>query len=301
MAFVSDRRTVLPHLVAIGLVFGLILDPYATVRKAAAAEPTRSCPPEMALVGESCVDRWEATLIELHKDGRETPWAPYYTPMGHVVKAVSVPGAVPQGHISMAIASNACRKSGKRLCRAKEWVAACRGPEKTTYPYGPVWIPGTCIDFGRTHALPKLHPGDEMYENRNMNDPRINQLDNTVAVTGSAVGCTNDFGVYDMVGNLNEWIDDKTMRGGFYLDVEQLGEGCDYVTKVHSNVYNDYSTGFRCCKDAELVVEPEPIATDVHRGVLDRFFDVSTEIEPLARFITSVAVRGKPPSPKTSG
>ena len=294
MAFVSDRRTVLRPLIAIGLVFSAISISPAAAHADVVEGPRLSCPPEMALVGTSCVDRWEATLVEVRKDGRETPWTPYYSPIGHVVRAISAPGVVPQGHISMAIAWNACKKAGKRLCHAKEWVAACRGPHGDAWPYGDTRIPGACVDHGRTAALGKLHPGAEMYENRTMNDPRLNQVENTVALTGSAEACTNELGVYDMVGNLNEWIDDQTMRGGFYLDDTKLGEGCGYATKAHSNVYADYSTGFRCCKDAEVEAAAVACAVDDAPGVLDRVFDVSTAIEPIATFITSFAVGNKP-------
>jgi formylglycine-generating enzyme len=206
----------------------------------------------MALVGASCVDRWEASLVVIETSGAsaETPWSPYRTPKGQRVRAVSRPSVIPQAHISMAHAARACAAAGKRLCRPAEWVAACRGPDWTTWPYGEVHQPGLCIDSGRTAPLQRLYSGADMYENRNMNDPRLNQLEGTLAQTGAAPACTNAYGVFDMVGNINEWVDDKTMRGGFYLDVEELGEGCDYATRVHSNVYNDYSTGFRCCADA---------------------------------------------------
>ncbi|GAC1368624.1 MAG: hypothetical protein NVSMB47_19120 [Polyangiales bacterium] len=51
-----------------------------------------------------------------------------------------------------------------------------------------------------------------------------------------------------MVGNLDEWIDDTAMRGGFYLDVTSLGAGCGYPTRAHSRVYADDSTGFQPAK-----------------------------------------------------
>jgi hypothetical protein len=53
-----------------------------------------------------------------------------------------------------------------------------------------------------------------------------------------------------MVGNLHEWTAAAggTFRGGYYLDVEQNGLGCDYRTSAHNTRYHDYSTGFRCCK-----------------------------------------------------
>ena len=64
-------------------------------------------------------------------------------------------------------------------------------------------------------------------------------------------GCTNGYGVYDMVGNIHEWVDDPagTFQGGYYLDVEQNGDGCGYRTDAHNVTYHDYSTGFRCCAD----------------------------------------------------
>jgi formylglycine-generating enzyme required for sulfatase activity len=84
-----------------------------------------------------------------------------------------------------------------------------------------------------------------------MNDPQLNRLSGTVAATGSHAQCTNDYGVYDMVGNVHEWVDDPegTFLGGFYLDTHQLGDGCNYRTPGHDVYYHDYSTGFRCCAD----------------------------------------------------
>ena len=82
-----------------------------------------------------------------------------------------------------------------------------------------------------------------------MNDPRLNQLEGALARTGSHSGCTNDYGVYDMVGNLHEWTSDPngTFQGGYYLDTSINGEGCSYRTTAHDFDYHDYSTGFRCC------------------------------------------------------
>jgi formylglycine-generating enzyme len=84
-----------------------------------------------------------------------------------------------------------------------------------------------------------------------MNDPQLNQLPGTLAETGSHGGCSNGYGVYDMVGNIHEWVDDPagTFQGGYYLDVEKNGDGCGYRTDAHVNSYHDYSTGFRCCAD----------------------------------------------------
>ena len=203
----------------------------------------------MVLVGKSCVDRWEASLVEIKKDGTEASFSPYHSPFGHKVRAVSKPGVVPQGYVTFHEARRACEASNKRLCRAEEWRSACKGSAGKTWPYGAAHKPGVCIDSGRTSPLGVLYSGPERFENRSMIDPRLNQLPNTVAKAGEASGCTNETGTHDMVGNLHEWVDDGTMHGGFYLDTTSLKEGCDYTTKSHSGVYFDYSTGFRCCSD----------------------------------------------------
>ncbi|MBK6693687.1 MAG: SUMF1/EgtB/PvdO family nonheme iron enzyme [Myxococcales bacterium] len=206
-----------------------------------------TCSAEMVLVGSVCVDRWEATLVSIDDDGREEAHSPYEAPNGKRVKAISRAGVTPQAHISKDEAKRACRAAGKRLCRGAEWRKACQGPQGTRYPYGGARKPGACVDSGRTSPVHKLHGGDHSVAT--MNDPRLNQVPGTVAKTGAAAECVNDYGVHDMVGNLHEWTDDGAFRGGYYLDTTQNGEGCDYKTTAHATSYYDYSTGFRCCAD----------------------------------------------------
>ncbi len=209
------------------------------------------CPVEMALVEvgdrRACVDRWEASLVEIQDDGTESEFSAHEAPNGHHVRAVSRPGVVPQAHISMIEAKAACAASNKRLCRGDEWKSACKGPSNTRYPYGDARIPHACVDTARTSPMNVLYGGER--SGRTMNDPRANQMDNTLEKTGSAESCTNGYGVHDMVGNVHEWTDDASFRGGYYLDTKQNGEGCDYRTTAHAPAYYDYSTGFRCCAD----------------------------------------------------
>jgi len=209
----------------------------------------KRCPSEMALVGETCVDKYEASLVEVLDDGDEIAFSPYEVPKKHHVRAVSRPGVVPQAYTSMFEARRACQASGKRLCRGREWKAACRGPDNTRYPYGPSRVAGACVDTHRVSPINKIFGGGHF--GSRMNDPRLNQLEGTVAPTGTATACTNHYGVHDMVGNLHEWTDDGIFRGGYYLDTEINGEGCEYVTTAHIPSYHDYSTGFRCCADAD--------------------------------------------------
>jgi hypothetical protein len=229
-----------------------------TVSEAETLQPNSegSCPPGMADVDHRfCVDRWEASLVELTADGREVPWSPYreYDP-GHALRAVSRPGVYPQGYISGQQAARACASAGKRLCAPTEWRKACMGPDDNKFGYGTERIAGRCNDRGRSPMVafyPNFLSSSALVGAKAMNDPRLNQLTGTLALTGSHEGCTNDYGVYDMVGNLHEWTSDPkgTFQGGYYLDTHRNGDGCTYKTVAHDFVYHDYSTGFRCCAD----------------------------------------------------
>jgi formylglycine-generating enzyme len=234
----------------------------ASLVVAATAPSARSCPLGMASVGGAyCIDAYEASLVETLSDGTERAW-PYFQAVssGAVVRAVSSGGVYPQGYISGVQARAACERSGKRLCRADEWKNACMGPKKTTFPYGNARVVGRCNDNGRS-PMRFFNPGlDGRPEHRwmwghggNMTDPRLNQLAGTLTHTGERAGCTNDYGVFDMVGNLHEWVDDPkgTFQGGYYLDTHINGDGCNYRTTAHPFSHYDYSTGFRCCADEE--------------------------------------------------
>jgi formylglycine-generating enzyme len=221
------------------------------------------CPAEMANVDDRvCVDRWEASLVERLPSGVERPWSPFLPVDGHehAVRAVSRPGVLPQGYISGRQAALACSASGKRLCGAEEWERACRGPERTQFPYGPARRPGVCNDDVRpVHPVAETGvllgiPGKLLWS-EGMNQPLINQLPDTLLPTGERAECTNGYGVFDMVGNLHEWVDDPdgTFRGGYYMDTSRNGEGCSYATRAHDFTYHDYSTGFRCCMEPERV------------------------------------------------
>jgi formylglycine-generating enzyme len=222
-----------------------------------------ACPLGMGTIrGGYCIDLYEASLVQVTPDAQERPW-PYYdvVPADAVVRAVSVPGVYPQGYISGIKARDACERSGKRLCTPEEWRTACIGPEGTIFPYGNVREVGRCNDNGRSSMRffnPQL---DSKPEHKwlwgfagNMADPRLNQLDGTVTRTGERAGCTNGYGVFDMVGNLHEWVDDPngTFQGGYYLDTHLNGDGCYYRTTAHPMSHLDYSTGFRCCADVDV-------------------------------------------------
>ncbi|HLK40029.1 MAG TPA: SUMF1/EgtB/PvdO family nonheme iron enzyme [Polyangiaceae bacterium] len=222
-----------------------------TCRPAAVSKPGGPCLEGMTLVdGRFCIDRWEASLVEVTPEG-DRPFSPYETPNKARVRAVSAAGVVPQGYVSREDAEHACAEAGKRLCKEDEWAAACRGSPPTAFPYGDRRSKGACNDSGASPLHVFYPEAPETYRSGPMNDPRLNRQPNTVAKTGEFSRCESSWGAFDMVGNLHEWVMSPrpTFRGGYYLDTHLNGDGCAYRTTAHGAFYHDYSTGFRCCAD----------------------------------------------------
>ncbi len=199
------------------------------------------CPADMVAIEDYCIDRYEGHLV-----GQD----PYQVPTGGV--AANALGAVPQGYISGEVAELACEAAGKRLCSSDEWLRACEGPSGNVYPYGNSYDPDACNADGRyPHPIVEVFGGNARWNSTEMNDPRLNQLADGLAPSGAYAECVTDEGVYDMHGNLHEWVADSSgvFRGGFYVDASINGTGCGYRTTRHTFDYHDYSTGFRCCAD----------------------------------------------------
>lgn len=201
-----------------------------------------ACPAGMVLVGETvCVDRWEAYLVDR---------SPFEVPVDGV--AATAAGVVPQAYVSGEVADSACQAAGKRLCTSDEWLLACRGAENRLYPYGDVYDATACNDTRASHPVVDLFGDDTTWSTEQLNDPRLNQLPDSLAQTGEFAACATPDGVFDMHGNLHEWVSDAdgTFRGGFYVDAVLNGPGCTYATTAHDRYWHDYSTGFRCCADS---------------------------------------------------
>jgi len=201
---------------------------------------TGPCPANMAEIEDFCIDRYEAWL-----DGQ----SPFEVPTDGV--AVTGPGEIPQGYISGDVAAAACDAAEKRLCTLNEWMRACQGPGGTTYPYGDVYDANACNDTRSQHPIIELFGAGADWSPGQMNDPQLNQLPDSLAAGGANPDCVTAEGVFDMHGNLHEWIDEPngTFKGGFYMDAVINGPGCTYATTAHTTPYHDYSTGFRCCSD----------------------------------------------------
>lgn len=236
------------------------------------------CPPEMAQVGRSCVDRWEAYLVEVDASGVEHPHPPYRRPeSGGTYRAQSKAGEFPQAYINKNESQAACTQAGKRLCTLAEWYRACTGEARSIYPYGPNFDKKKC-NISKAHLLSRMYGTDShawKYD-QHFNDPKLDQEPGFLSRGGEYTECVSSYGVYDLVGNLHEWVADSIdfdlprkiplredieakigrnrghgiFMGGFFSTTAEHGHGCQFLTPGHEGKYHDYSTGFRCCKDA---------------------------------------------------
>lgn len=253
--------------------------PAAAAAPSASAAPSGPCPADMALAGRTCVDRYEAHLVRLDPNGAETPHSPFERPQAGVrYVARSTAGVTPQAYINRLESQAACEEAGKRLCTVREWYRTCTGAAGTQYPYGIDFVKGRCNTL-KPHVLSRLHGNDpaRWKYDEDFNDPKLNQEPGFLALTGAYAGCVTDAGVFDMVGNLHEWVSDRVdeelpgkvplrddirakigkntghgiFMGGFYSTSGEHGRGCGFLTPGHEPKYHDYSTGFRCCRDPD--------------------------------------------------
>jgi len=246
----------------------------------------RVCPAEMVLVmGSYCIDRYE---ISLDDERSGFSLSPHYPPTPFAAslhaewvkkapsspgtlgllpvpeapslellrsmrpRALSKEGTLPQGYLSKLEAARACSNAGKRLCTLNEWVTACEGEAHTQYPYGPSYEASLCNVHRASHPAALLHRD----VSRNHLDPRLGLTYDhegpLLRKTGSTPSCRSTWGAdaaFDMVGNLDEWVDTEgaAFVGGFFS--RGTREGCLSRIASHRADYLDYSLGTRCCRE----------------------------------------------------
>src|SRR5262245_30009021 len=138
--------------------------------------------------GRFCIDRYEGSLVDARlgraispyfparradvvtafemfrdmrpRDGVAAPELPappdFELSEGFAVRATSRSLVVPNGYLSGAVASEACRAAGKRLCTLAEWTFACRGERSRRFPYGDDYEDGACNVFREAHPASVL-------------------------------------------------------------------------------------------------------------------------------------------------
>jgi hypothetical protein len=218
------------------------------------------CPANMGRAGIICMDRFEITLLD-KKGGTIHPFyvRPPYGMDGLV--AISEPGVFPQGYLSQEMLGKACANAGKRLCTLSEWQAACTGAGKRKFPYGNGPATGACnVDKRSPHILDKHFPDTPHLKRtgKHFNDPALLQDPDYLGRTGAMRSCGTPEGIYDMDGNLSEWVSDTVpkpdgLHGTFAGDAFSGAgtEGCGRRTSAHASNYHDYSMGGRCCTEAK--------------------------------------------------
>lgn len=252
-------------------------------------EPPSPCPTDMVSVrGRYCVDRFEGALAArstgmlLSPDVATTAslssvalaeWStrrervgdlfaralplPHVNPLqlGHDndVVAMNRMGLRPSGYVTGVVARAACEASGKRLCSLDEWRTACRGEADRLFPYGVDYEDGACNVNREAHPAGLLHGHSSIGHL----DPRLNHaraagspLFHAAGESPRCVSRWGDDGIFDMVGNVDEWVDEGAgaFAGGFYA--RGTKSGCGALVDNHPASYLDYSTGIRCCRDA---------------------------------------------------
>jgi hypothetical protein len=179
-------------------------------------------------------------------------------------------GARPVRMLDWYQAQATCESDQKRLCWASEWTAACEGPEEMPFPYGWSRNHDTC-NMDNFYIEPKRpNPKGQLLfysKDRPLAVTELSRLDQSVPC-GSMESCKSGFGVYDMTGNVDEWVmSDQPprersrwagLKGGAWGHVRSQ---CRPMTTSHEPEFTYYFVGFRCCRDVpEYKWTPSPQA-----------------------------------------
>jgi hypothetical protein len=156
------------------------------------------CGSDMAYIdklGGYCIDRFEASMPSANSTdmGNSTEVALRNNPGG--MAAQSVVGVVPWVSVSQVNARVACSNAGKHLCTSEEWLGAANLQGQVyDLPADLGNVPYGCVTTSYTYCL------DQSY-----ND---GEACNTGYNVSGPSGCYSAEGVFDMVGNVREWVNE---------------------------------------------------------------------------------------------
>jgi len=199
------------------------------------------CPLDMVEADGFCIDIYEAivssapdcSLKIIGQSGDNYPTGfpddvdLEKNPPSAILYTCSRAGVLPSRFITYNQAKAVCLLSGKRLCTKDEFILACTGGHSDYYyPYGAQWLQN-CNDYS---SLPIARE------------------------TGSMAKCVSDFGVYDLSGNVEEWVEEEngtySAMGGKAACRNTIGAKCSMCSFSvnYKNNFTDTLLGFRCCK-----------------------------------------------------
>jgi formylglycine-generating enzyme required for sulfatase activity len=172
-------------------------------------------------------------------------------------------------------AATSCHALGKRLCWEAEWTAACEGPERVAFPYGWIRDAERCnLDHPSMMAFQRLLYSDDPATRR----AEILRLDRSVP-SGSMPLCVSDFGVRDMTGNYDEWVNAEeptgvsqwaALKGGPWV---RSRNACRPIFRGHSPGFRFHFISFRCCADARGATPRRPLGGLLPPRVPERLAD----------------------------
>jgi len=153
-----------------------------------------------------------------------------------------------------------CTEKGKRLCREDEWLFACEGKLGRKYPYGNKWRQNICND---TQKWIPPNWGDIQQYPLPRGVREVNKL-NQSRPAGSYKECHTPEGVFDLGGNVSEWVIkteyhttdwDEVMMGCYWSGCYGKNRGiersiCRGTNAGHPGTrgfFRTYEAGFRCC------------------------------------------------------
>jgi len=159
-------------------------------------------------------------------------------------------GKQPTVSVTWDEARDLCANEGKRLCAAEEWTLACEGAQLKPYPFGYTRDANAC-NFDK----PYLIPDNVAYDDPRTRAEEISRVSQSEP-SGTRWRCVSDYGVYDMTGNVDEWVLNERgtvqgpefqsgLKGGYWGPVRNR---CRPTTTDHNHSHHGYQIGFRCCK-----------------------------------------------------
>lgn len=169
-------------------------------------------------------------------------------------------GTKPMVWVTYRQAAEFCASGNKRLCTNSEWELACEGPDRLPYTTGFRRDPTRC-----NYDRPNIVADHDALANPNLRDAEFARVDQREP-SGARPDCVSYYGVYDMNGNVDEWVVNENgfftrppyrsgLKGGYWGRVRNR---CRPTTADHNEWHSDYQVGFRCCMEAATAYAMKP-------------------------------------------